>query len=138
MAKTINENLIDDVENGDIQNYQPLTAQDIQEQMRLYMERLTTNSVRVAGVIRALNVSKPKQKFDKQTNEPLLDEGGNPIFWDSYYYATIAFEGGELDVQILVDWYDNLKLGSRVLFEGVKGIKFGKVHDIFHTYTVLV
>lgn len=133
MAKDINS------ENEELKDFsKPLTAQDVEEQMRIYMERLTTNTVRIAGVVRALNVSTPKQKFDKQTKEPVLNELGEPTFWDSYYYATIAFEGGELDIQIKDDWFHNLVLGNRVLFEGVKGLKFAKVQDIFHSYTVLI
>lgn len=115
----------------------PLTIADVQEQTRLYMEKITRNKIELAGVIRDKRVSQPKQKFDKQTGEPILNADGTPQFWDSYYYVTLAFEGGETSVAVEEKWFDNLFIGQRVLFEGHKGNRFGNVVDVFHNYILL-
>jgi len=115
----------------------PLTIADIQEQTRIYMERISTNKVAIAGVIREKRVSEPKIKIDKKTNEVILSEDGSPAYWSPYYSVTIAFEGGEISLNIKPDWYESLDVGNRVLFEGIKGLSFGRIDDVFHKYTVL-
>lgn len=115
----------------------PLTIADIQEQTRIYIERISTNKVAIAGVIREKRVSEPKIKIDKKTNEVILNEDGSPAYWSPYYSVTIAFEGGEISLNIKPDWYESLDVGNRVLFEGVKGLSFGRIDDVFHKYTVL-
>ncbi|MDD2358678.1 MAG: hypothetical protein PHX13_12280 [Thiovulaceae bacterium] len=115
-----------------------LTMEDVHAEIARIQALQTTNSVRVAGIVRALNVSNPKQRFDKQTKEPILDEAGQPMFWAPYYYATIAFQGGELDINLKEDMFNELVLGKRYLFEGCKGLSFGKVQDQFHSVTVLI
>jgi hypothetical protein len=125
-------------ETKDLKNVsKPLTIEDVHEQTRLYMERLTRNKVEIAGVIRGKNKSEPKPKIDKKTNEPIFNDDGTPAFWAPYHYVTLAFEGGELEIPVDVDMYNGLDIGMRVLMEGVKGLKFGKVQDNFFKYTVL-
>ena len=137
MAK---DQVIDNVENEEIKDYNaPLTAMDVEAQMRSYMERYTTNKISLAGVVRSLEETTPKQRVDKKTNLPVLDNEGNPIFYDAQYYATVAFEGGEVKTEIKADWYNNLTVGRRILLEGCKGLnKFKQLDDIFHSYTILV
>lgn len=120
----------------------PLTISDIQEQTRIYMERMTTNKVLLAGAVRGRRVTEPKLKYKRgldgrYTDEMVLDENGFAQYWASKYYVSLAFEGGEIDLLVERDWYDNLNIGSRVLFEGAKGTKFGNVQDIYHSYTIL-
>lgn len=119
-----------------------LTIADIQEQTRIYMERMTTNKVLLAGAVRGKRVTEPKMKFKrgldgKYTDEIVLDENGLPQYWSSKHYVALAFEGGEVDLLVEKEWYDGLNIGSRVLFEGAKGTKFGNVQDVYHSYTVL-
>lgn len=139
MAKNVNETLIDDAENQEIKDYaKPLTAEDVQREMRLYMDRLTLNKVSLAGKVISLEKTEPKQRVDKKTNLPVLDGEGNPQFYDAYHYATIAFEGGEVKIEIKPDWYNNLTIDSRISLEGRKGLnKFKQLDDIFHSYTLI-
>lgn len=115
----------------------PLTIADVQEQTRIYLERISTNRVSLAGVVRGKNISEPKPKIDKRSGDFILNDDGSQAYWSPYHYVSIAFEGGELDVQVEAEWYASLQVGNRVLFDGCKGIKFGKVADVFHSYTVL-
>lgn len=115
----------------------PLTVADIQEQTRIYMERLNTNKVQIAGCVAGKRKSEPKPKIDKKTNEHILNEDGSPAFWSPYYYVVLAFQGGEMSVQVQDDWYEVLQVGQNVLFEGRKGLSFGDVRDVFHTFTIL-
>lgn len=127
------------IEKDTIKDYdsKPLTIADVQEQTRIYIERICTNKVSLAGVVRGKNISEPKPKIDKKSGEHILGDDGSPAYWSPYHYVTIAFEGGELDVQVEAEWHMSLQMGNRVLFDGCKGLKFGKVADVFHTYTIL-
>ena len=115
----------------------PLTIADVQEQTRIYMERMNTNKVLIAGSITSKRKSDPKPKIDKKTNEQMFNEDGSPAFWSPYYYVILAFQGGEISVNVLDDWYAELQIGQNVLFEGRKGLSFGNVADVFHTRTIL-
>jgi hypothetical protein len=115
----------------------PLTIEDIHEQTRIFMERFTRNKVELAGTIRGKNKSEPKPKIDKKTNEPIFNDDGTPAFWSPYYYVTLAFQGGEIDIPVDVEMFSQLELGNNVLMEGVKGLKFGKVQDNFYKFTLL-
>lgn len=120
----------------------PLTIADVHEQTRIYMERISTNKVQIAGKVTDMRKTEPKMKYKKDkdgknTDEPLLDENGHAQFWDSRHYVALAFEGGQLDIQIKPDWATSITVGNRVLFEGVKGLNFGSVQDVFHSYTIL-
>ena len=136
MAKTENE--LKDLTKAPL-----LTIEDVQREQMALMRKLTANEVRLAGTIRGLRVSEGKQRFKKDdkgnyTDEPVLDDQGNVQFWANKYYVTLAFEGGELDILVSEDSYNNLQMGNRVLFEGSKGTRFGQVQDIFHSHTVLM
>ena len=115
----------------------PLTVADIQEQTRIYMDRLNTNKVSIAGTIISKRVSDLKPKIDKKTVEHITNEDGSPAFWSPYYSVTIAFKGGETSINVLEAWYPLLEFGQDVLFEGRKGLSFGNISDVFHSYTIL-
>jgi len=119
----------------------PLTIADVQEQTRIYLERISTNKILIAGIVRDKRKTEPKIKMKrvdgKYTDEPIFDEDGQFQYWDPKYYITIAFEGGELDLLVELSWYSSLNVGNRALFEGHKGVKYGNVQDIYTNYTVL-
>lgn len=115
----------------------PTSVADVEEITRKYMEKISKNEINLAGLVRAKNQSQPKPKVDKQTKEPIFNEDGSPSYWSSYFYVVLAFEGGELDVQVDEKWFNELQIGMRVLFIGAKGLKFGKIQDVFHSYVIL-
>lgn len=133
MATTKNETQTNEVKDFSKQ----LTLEDVQEQARLYIEKTTTNEVKIAGVVRGKNKSEPKPKIDKKTNEQVINSDGSPAFWSPYYYVTLAFEGGEIDINVELDTFEALDMGVRVLFYGVKGLRFGKIDDIFYKFEIL-
>ncbi|MDT8339113.1 MAG: hypothetical protein RQ763_07930 [Sulfurimonas sp.] len=134
MGKAVNDNEQDF-------DTKPLTIADVQEQTRIYLERISTNKISIAGIVREKRKTDPKMKMKrvdgKYTDEPVLDENGQAQFWEPKYYLNIAFEGGELDLPIEASWYNSLDVGNRALFDGHKGVKFGNVQDIYTHYTVL-
>jgi hypothetical protein len=80
------------VENNVDFDAKPLTIADIQEQTRIYMERMTTNKVLLAGAVRGKRVTEPKMKFKrgldgKYTDEVVMDENGLPQYWSSKHYV---------------------------------------------------
>ncbi|MDD2651736.1 MAG: hypothetical protein PHX44_01720 [Sulfurimonas sp.] len=115
----------------------PLTIADVQEQTRIYLERLNTNKILIAGKIKEKRVSEPRLKIDKKTGEVILDEDGKPQYWNPYYTVVIAFEGGEMSINVKSDWHEMFDVGMRVLFEGSFGLSFGNISPVFHKYTIL-
>jgi len=120
----------------------PRNANDMQEQMRLYMLKYNTNSVLIAGDVRSVYVGETKPKMKKNPDSgnwdiPALDENDIPIMREPFRSVTIAFNGGEMQIPLGSDMFEKVQVGKRYLFEGVKGINFGEVQDIFHTITEL-
>jgi len=117
--------------------------QDPQEAMRLYMQQYNMNEVKIAGDVRSVYVGEPKAKMKKETvngelvKTPVLNEDGSPQYYDPFYSATVAFNGGEMNINIDKTMYEKITIGKRYLFEGVKGLNFGTVQDRFHSVTEL-
>lgn len=114
----------------------PQTVEQVQEQTRLYMERYNSNSVKISGTIREKYVSDSKPKIDKKTNEHIVVDGV-PQFWEPFRSLTISFDGGEMQINVDKDMFDSSIVGKRYLFEGVKGMIYGKVQDRFHSMLLL-
>ncbi len=118
-----------------------LTIADVQEQTRLYMERISKNSIELAGIISGKRKTEPQPRMKrvdgKYTDIQEVNEDGSPKFWDSRFYITLAFEGGAIDVSITKEWDADLEIGTRILLSGRKGINFGTVQDIYSKYTIL-
>lgn len=114
-----------------------LTAKEVIELQKNYMKKLMTNKVMLAGEVMSIKATDPKMKTNKDTGEPILDQLGNPTFWEAKYYLTLAFKGGESNVEIKKDWYDYLKVGDFILLEGSKQNKWGELVDVFHSYELL-
>lgn len=130
--------IVNNVESDSVDfDSKPLTVADIQEETRRYLDRLRTNKIAIAGEIRSKRKSEPKPKIDKKTGEHILNEDGSPAFWSPYYYVVLAFQGGEISIQVQDDWFPFLDIGASVLFEGCKGLSFGNVADVYHNYTLL-
>lgn len=109
----------------------PISVEDEHEKMRAFMARYNTNSVAIAGVVRSKFTSQAKPKIDKKTNEHITIDG-TPQFWEPFRSVTIAFEGGEMDINLNEDMFDDVHEGERYIFQGNKGLNYGKVQDKFH------
>ena len=114
----------------------PQNANDMQEQMALYMENYNRNSVQLAGKVVSLSVGESKPKIDKKTNEQVMVDGV-PQFWEPFRSAEVIFEGGSLNINLNADNYEKLSIGNRYLFDGIMGLNYGKVQPVFHTVTQL-
>lgn len=114
----------------------PLTASQVMEMQRLYMDKLERNVVELAGTISKKFVSEPRQKVDKQSGEPVL-LNGEYQYWPARSSVTLDFVGGNISIGVESDWFDDMQIGDRVLFTGRKGLSFGSVNDVFHSYVKL-
>lgn len=125
-------------ETTDLMDYdtKPLTQADVMEQTRLYMEKYNTNDVRIAGDIRSKYLGEAKQKMSRDAEGkytiPVFSDDGSPVLKEPYRSVTIAFNGGEMSIAVSAEMFENVDIGKRYLFEGVKGVSFGSVQDIFH------
>lgn len=118
-------------------------AQPNQDDMRKYMENYNRNEVRIAGTVRDIFVTEPKQKMKKEVIDgvekkvPALDEHGNPTFYESSAYVTVSFYGGEMQLNLKQSLSAPLVIGRRYMFEGTKGLNYGSIQDKFHSITQL-
>lgn len=114
-----------------------------QDDMRLYMENYNRNEVRVAGTVRDIFVTEPKQKMKKEVIDgvekkvPKLDDDGQAMYYESSAYITVSFDGGEMQLNLKQSLSSDLIVGRRYLFEGTKGLNYGTVQDKFHSITQL-
>jgi len=128
---------------NDIDFDAPVQVNDSQDAMRQYMENYNRNEVRIAGTVRDVFFSTPREKMKKvvidgiETKVPKVDEDGNVEYYDSKAYVTIAFDGGEMQVTLSKSLSESLIIGRRYLFEGVKGLEYGNIQDKFHSLTQL-
>lgn len=109
----------------------PTSVEDEHERMRAFMARYNTNTVAIAGVVRSKFIGDSKPKIDKKTNDQIIVDG-TPQFWEPFRSVTIAFEGGEMDINLSEDMFDNVQEGERYIFQGNKGLSYGRVQDKFH------
>jgi len=117
-------------------DYVQRTIEEHNNAIRMYMERYNTNSVQIAGTVREKREGSAKPKIDKKTNEHILLDGV-PQFWEPFLSVTVAFEGGEIDINLDRKMYEDAEVSSRYLFEGTKGLNYGRVQDKFHSMTKL-
>lgn len=123
---------------------QDLTIEEVQAYYRQQRELESMNSVRIAGKVLSVSAPEPKQKMllNKDSNKwdiPAFDSDGNAIMKPQQYYITLAFEGGNMDIEIQKDWYDSINVGSRVLLDGSRLVdNYGNLKDKFFRYTLLV
>lgn len=114
-----------------------------EETMRKYMENYNRNEVRIAGTVRDIFLTEPKQKMKKvlvdgvEKKVPALDEDGNETFYESSAYVTVSFDGGEMQLNLKSSLSAPLVIGRRYMFEGTKGLNYGSIQDKFHLITQL-
>lgn len=112
----------------------PATVEDQHEQMRLFMESYNRNEVKIAGTVRSKYLGEPKPKVDKETKQQILIDG-IPQFWEPFRSVSITFDGGELDIKLTKEQFEQVQEGVRYLFVGTKGLNYGQVTDKFHSIT---
>jgi len=127
--RTVNKDEVDFDKNPQLPS-----LEDEQSKMFAFMARYNTNMVSIAGTVRSKYQGEAKPKIDKTTNEHILVDDV-PQFWDPFRSVTIAFDGGEMDINLDKEKWESIVEGQRYLFEGVKGLNYGKVQDKFHMIT---
>lgn len=125
MAKEDKDNQAEVIENYDEPAGSP-------NDMVIFMKKYNRNEIRLAGTVTLLEVSTPSQKFDKKTNQPILDDNGNPTYWEPFFTASISFEGGMTRINLSQKLFEPLQQSERYLFIGSMGQAFGKVQPVFH------
>ena len=130
MAKDVNTQNIDF-------DKEPQTVEEAQNQMIQFMKKYNRNEISLSGKVVSTHVGEAKQKFDKKTNEAVLDENGMPAYWEPFRSVEIIFEGGSLNINLDKEHFENIVLGGRYLFEGIMGLNYGKVQPIFHSSTLI-
>ncbi len=117
-------------QNEVVENFDAPKA-DANEMMN-FMKLYNQNSIKLAGTVTQLEVSNPTPKIDKKTNAPILDDSGNPTFWEPFFTASISFEGGMTRINLTQKLFEGLQTNERYLFVGCMGQAFGKTAPVFH------
>lgn len=95
---------------------------------RLKEERRSRNTFSYGGQLSELNLSKPREKTREiddgkggKTRAPVLDDQGQPTFWDTQYYCTLVQLGGMEQFTISMELGKDLTVGSWYDFTGSRG-----------------
>ncbi|WNY98748.1 hypothetical protein SUSP_001166 [Sulfurospirillum sp. 'SP'] len=98
-----------------------MTMEDFNRMMALYNARVNANEVTLSAQVSQREVIVGKQRIDKTTNAPHLDNDGNPTFYPSRYKITLIFKGGTLVQNVSETMYNELELNSTYMFKGSLG-----------------
>ena len=103
----------------------------------LFMQKYNMNEIKLAGKVVDKEISDPKPKIDKKTNEHIIDATGTSEFWDPFYSVEIIFEGASMRLNLKKELYEKLTIGKRYQFEGMMGMEFKKTQPIFFLATLI-
>lgn len=99
----------------------------VQSDLRAKEEARNRRSFQYGGRLASCNISKPSQKFSKSKDEhgkevktPILDEQGQPTFWDSSYYCVLEQLGSSCSFVVPLDLGKDLSVGLWYEFSGDK------------------
>ena len=120
----------------------PLTMEEMEAYFKQQRDLESTNIVKLAGKVLSMRETAPRQKMKADEHGkftiPLFDDEGEPLMWDSKYFITLAFEGGQIEINIPKNWAKEISLNNRILVEGNKlADKSGVVKDNFHRFVIL-
>lgn len=94
--------------NNELQNQDPIQEQ--KDSVKAYMRKLRANTVVLGADLVDLRVQEGKEKLDKETRMPLIDEQTGEAFrWPNKYYAKFAFMGGEVETEVSEKHYFELE-----------------------------
>lgn len=90
-------------------------------------EMLNRSKFEYGGKLTKCDMSKPNQKMREVKNangeivgrEPILDELGQPTFWDTVYYCELSHIGSSRKFSVSLELGKDLSVGMDYLFEGV-------------------
>lgn len=84
-------------------------------------ELINANEIRLSAKIVNKTVINGKERLDKATGVPLVDEFGQPRCYPNRYIVTLSFQGGSLEYGCDENMYNDLDLNSTYLFKGRLG-----------------
>jgi hypothetical protein len=124
----------DAVNNVEVKDMSPLVGDDdIEMAQFLRMQKkfdalINANEIKLSARVVKIDVIKGKERTDKATGVPLVDEFGQIRCYPDRYIATLAFQGGALEYGCNEDMYNELELNSTYLFKGRIGFikEYGK------------
>lgn len=91
-------------------------------------ELINANEIRLSSKIVNKTIINGKERLDKATGVPIVDEFGQPRYYPSRYIVTLSFQGGSLEYGCDEIMYNELDLNSTYLFKGRIGFikEYGK------------
>ena len=122
------------------------TVEEMRAEQREYTKKLNTNRFELSAEVIEISSTTPKPICDRETKQPIIDEAtGEMRFYPPVFTMVIAFKGGQKEVRINEQWYNDFKdvigQGNRYMFTGRFGMvkNFGKetIDSIFQNYTLI-
>lgn len=91
-------------------------------------ELINANEIRLSSKIVNKTVINGKERTDKATGLPIVDEFGQVRCYPNRYIVTLSFQGGSLEYGCDENMYKELDLNSTYLFKGRIGFikEYGK------------
>lgn len=116
----------------------PMTRAEMEKYQREYTQKLNKNIVEISASVVDNFKSIPKPVL--RDGIPVLEEDGDMKYYPSHFTCKLAFNGGEKEISISEEWYNDLEIGStRYLFVGRMGLvkSYGKesIDVIFQNFT---
>jgi len=143
MAK---ENIKNSVESNEVQPYPELVNHDPQPAQRVdaitLMRQSNENTVKIGATCADVRVHKGSAIIDKETKKQKINiQTQEPMFYADKFYATLTFDGGQIETEITKDQKDLLQIGSRYLCIGrlspVRVFGQDTIAPVFYSFTML-
>lgn len=119
--------------NVEIKDMSPKIDGDMDMETFLKMQKkfdelINANEIKLSSKIVNKTVINGKERTDKTTGAPLVDDFGQPLRYPNRYIVTLSFQGGSLEYGCDENMYNELDLNSTYLFKGRIGFikEFGK------------
>lgn len=121
------------VNNVEIKDMSPKIDGDMDMETFLKLQKkfdelINANEIRLSSKIVNKTVINGKERTDKATGLPIVDEFGQVRCYPNRYIVTLSFQGGSLEYGCDENMYNELDLNSTYLFKGRIGFikEYGK------------
>ena len=100
----------------DMNEKKVLTVEDVEQMIKVRMERMNENAWKVGGSVSAKRVLEGAVIYDKdaQGNKiaPRVDQFGEEMRYPNKCFFTLSYQGGMEEIQCTQQVYDALQIGS--------------------------
>ncbi len=129
-----------------VQPHPELINHDPQPEQRIdavtLMRQSNENTIKMGATCADVRVHEGSPIIDKESKQQKINvQTGEPMFYANKFYATLTFDGGQLETEITREQKELLNIGSRYLCIGrLSPVRvFGQevIAPVFYSFTML-